>query len=112
MEYGTIKVRKEAGFGFVTPDGGGKDLFFHVKQRARGTDEDQLVEGARVCFKAVQGDRGPMAIEVDIFVDSPDSEPGQVSQYTLDEAFRGLDQALLAVVEWRDVLHGLTQAQA
>lgn len=112
MDFGKIKVRKEGGFGFITPDDGGPDLFFHVKERVRGLDENLLVEGARVCFETRAGDRGPMAVGVDVIPVRSEPEPGEVPQYTLDEAFKGLDEALLAVVEWRDVLRGLFQAQA
>lgn len=110
MEYGTIKTRKEAGFGFITPDDGGQDLFFHVKQRARGTDEGQLVDGARVCYDFQQGDRGPMAVNVD--VTAAPAEPELLPGITVDEAFKGLDEALLAVVEWRDLLQSLLKDQA
>ena len=113
MEYGTIKARKEGGFGFIIPDAGGKDLFFHVKQRARGTDEDLLVEGARVCYDFQQGDRGPMAVNVAVTAASagPVPEPA-LPDISVAEAFKGLDEALLAVVEWRDLLYSLVKGQA
>ena len=46
------------GFGFVTPDGGGGELFLHRSVLARAGMTD-LAEGARVCFQTVQGSRGP-----------------------------------------------------
>jgi len=48
----------ERGFGFITPDAGGEDLFVHVSV-VRGADA--LEEGDRVRFKVRQSDRGPQA---------------------------------------------------
>jgi CspA family cold shock protein len=110
MEYGTIRARKEAGFGFITPDAGGKDLFFHVKQRARGTDEALLVEGARVCYDFQPGDRGPMAVNVDVTA-APAEPVAEVSMYSEAEAHKGLRDALLAAVEWVDVLETIRQSR-
>lgn len=47
------------GFGFVTPDSGGEDVFAHVRSFAEGLT--WLVEGDRVAFEVVQGDKGPQA---------------------------------------------------
>ena len=47
------------GFGFVTPDAGGDDVFVHVRALAEGLT--WLAEGDRVTFDVVQGDRGPQA---------------------------------------------------
>jgi CspA family cold shock protein len=112
MEYGTVKTRKEAGFGFITPDEGGPDLFFHVKQRARGTDEDQLVDGARVCYDFQQGDRGPMAVNVGVTAAPADPEPAEAAQYTVDEALRGLKDSLLITLQWVDALDEARKAEA
>jgi len=56
---GTVKwYNVTKGFGFVTPDGGGDELFLHrsVLERA-GMME--LAEGTRVCFEIVDGKKGP-----------------------------------------------------
>jgi len=50
------------GFGFVTPDDGGSDVFVHVRSLTGGLTE--LDEGDRVAFDVVAGDRGPQAREV------------------------------------------------
>jgi len=53
----------EKGFGFISPDGGDKDLFVHFSAITgsgyRSLDEDQSVE-----FDVVQGDKGPQATNV------------------------------------------------
>jgi len=52
----------ERGFGFITPDAGGADLFVHVSV-LRGAEA--LQEGDRVQYKVRQGDRGPQADHVE-----------------------------------------------
>lgn len=108
---GVIKVRKDNGYGFIASDQGGKDLFFHVKDLARGTREDQMAEGARVGFEVREGDRGPMACKVYVLLAEPEQQP-EAPQVTVAEAFKGFDQALLAVVEWRDLIESLVRDRA
>ncbi len=48
----------DRGFGFITPDAGGADLFVHVSV-VRGAEA--LEEGDRVRYKVRQSDRGPQA---------------------------------------------------
>jgi CspA family cold shock protein len=50
---------EEKGFGFVTADTGGEDVFVHAKALAEGLT--WLTEGDRVAYEVVQGDRGPQA---------------------------------------------------
>ena len=57
---GTVSWFDEGkGFGFVTPDAGGDDVFVHVRALAEGLT--WLAEGDRVTYDVVQGDRGPQA---------------------------------------------------
>ena len=60
MENGKVKFfNKEKKFGFIAGDDG-KDYFFH----ATGIVADiYVVDGDKVEFKKVEGDRGPKAIE-------------------------------------------------
>lgn len=53
----------DRGFGFITPDAGGADLFVHVSV-VQGTDF--LEEGDRVRFTVRQSDRGPQADRVEL----------------------------------------------
>ncbi len=64
MAEGTVKwFNAEKGFGFITPDGGGTDLFVHhtaiQTQGFRTLDEAQ-----RVSFDVVDGPKGPQAANV------------------------------------------------
>ena len=61
MQKGTVKFFNDAkGFGFITPDGGGKDVFVH----ANDTNGAQLKEGSLVEFDVVAGKKGPQASNV------------------------------------------------
>ena len=61
---GTVaRYDAERGFGFITPDAGGADLFVHVSV-VRG--DEVLEEGDRVRFKVRQSDRGPQADSVEL----------------------------------------------
>lgn len=62
MSQGKIKVLKN-GFGFVTPDDGGKDLFFHMTGLV-GVDFNTLQVGQMVTYDVAQSDKGPKAENV------------------------------------------------
>ena len=64
MATGTVKWFNAAkGYGFITPDEGGKDLFVHFSQIA-GEGYKSLDEGQRVEFEITQGAKGPQAESV------------------------------------------------
>ncbi|MFI9722952.1 cold-shock protein [Streptomyces sp. NPDC052396] len=63
-QTGTVKwFNEEKGFGFITPDGGGDDLFVHFRAiEAEGFKS--LTEGQRVSFVAERGQKGMQAAQV------------------------------------------------
>jgi CspA family cold shock protein len=64
MATGTVKWFNDAkGYGFITPDGGGEDLFVH-HSGIDGSGFKSLAEGAKVEFEAEQGTKGPQATKV------------------------------------------------
>jgi CspA family cold shock protein len=66
MATGTVKwFNDDKGFGFITPDEGGKDLFVHFSGIA-GNGFRSLAEGTRVSYDAEQGDKGPKAVNVTV----------------------------------------------
>ena len=64
MPEGVVKwFSQEKGYGFITPDDGGKDLFVHFSA-IMGTGFRNLTEGQRVSFEATEGPKGPQASDV------------------------------------------------
>ena len=64
MATGTVKWFNDAkGYGFITPDDGGKDLFVHHSGIV-GNGFKSFAEGAKVEFEAEQGEKGPQARNV------------------------------------------------
>ena len=64
MAQGTVKwFNAEKGFGFITPDEGGADLFVH-HSAIEYTGFRTLDENQRVSFQVTQGQKGPQATNV------------------------------------------------
>lgn len=62
MSTGTVKFFDEVkGFGFITPDEGGNDLFVHVTGLQPGAS---LQDGDKVEFEVGEGRKGPCAVQV------------------------------------------------
>jgi cold shock protein len=63
-QEGTVKwFNDEKGYGFITPDDGGEDLFVHYSG-IEGNGFKSLDEGARVTYEATQGRKGMQAVNV------------------------------------------------
>jgi CspA family cold shock protein len=64
MAQGTVKwFNDEKGYGFISPDDGGEDLFVHHSGIA-GDGFKTLDEGAKVSYEATQGKKGMQADNV------------------------------------------------
>lgn len=64
MPTGTVKWFSDSkGFGFITPDDAGADLFVH-HSAIEGDGYKSLAEGAKVSYESEQGPKGPAASAV------------------------------------------------
>ncbi len=64
MPVGVVKwFNAEKGYGFITPDGGGEDLFVHQSE-IQMAGYRNLDEGQRVEFEITQGQKGKQASQV------------------------------------------------
>jgi len=64
VQKGTVKwFNAEKGFGFITPDAGGSDVFAHFSA-IEGRGYRSLNEGQEVEFEVKDGPKGPQAAEI------------------------------------------------
>jgi cold shock protein len=64
MAQGTVKwFSDQKGYGFISPDDGGDDLFVH-HNGIEGIGFKSLDEGAKVTYEATQGRKGMQAESV------------------------------------------------
>ena len=64
MATGTVKWFNDAkGFGFITPDGGGEDLFAHFSA-IQGGGHKTLRENQKVSFDVTTGPKGEEAVNI------------------------------------------------
>ncbi|MBA3979550.1 MAG: cold-shock protein [Alcanivorax sp.] len=64
MATGTVKWFNESkGFGFITQDDGGADVFVHFSA-IQGSGFKTLAEGQKVTYEIQQGPKGPQAANV------------------------------------------------
>jgi len=63
MSNGTVKFFNDSkGFGFITPEDGGKDVFVHVN----GLNGGSLNEGDKVTYEVQEGQKGLNAVNVEV----------------------------------------------
>ncbi|MCH7931125.1 MAG: cold-shock protein [Proteobacteria bacterium] len=64
MATGTVKwFNPQKGYGFITPDDGGKDVFVHITAVERA-GMGPLVEGQKINFEVISEPRGLKAVDL------------------------------------------------
>lgn len=63
MATGKIKTLKN-GFGFIAPDDGAADVFFHMTELQGGVEFNTLKEGQAVSYETAESEKGPKAVGV------------------------------------------------
>lgn len=68
MATGTVKWFNDSkGFGFITPDEGGEDIFAHFTQIvAKDKEFRTLAENQRVSFEITMGPKGKQASNIEV----------------------------------------------
>ncbi|HTT77981.1 MAG TPA: cold shock domain-containing protein [Candidatus Binataceae bacterium] len=63
--YGTIKkIMKDKGFGFIIPDDGSEEIFFHRSRLAPKIYFEDLRDGTEVQFEVRPGEKGRQAFNL------------------------------------------------
>jgi CspA family cold shock protein len=66
MQTGTVsRFNKIKGYGFITPDNGGKEVFVHYSE-VQVSGYKELMEGQRISYTLAQGEKGDFATKVEI----------------------------------------------
>ena len=79
MAFGCIKWFNDAkGFGFIEPEGGGKDVFAHFSA-IQMDGFRTLKQGARVSYELVQGPKGDQAQNIQVVAEGQASATSATS---------------------------------
>lgn len=66
MATGTVKwFNPTKGFGFITPEDGGKDAFLHISE-VQKAGIAHLAEGQKVNYEVLDDARGPKAVDISL----------------------------------------------
>ena len=66
MQTGAVnRFNKIKGYGFITPDNGGAEVFVHFSE-VEMSGYKELKENQRISFVLMEGDKGPCATKVAI----------------------------------------------
>jgi len=82
---GTIIRKRDEGYGFIKPEQGDKDVFFHASA-LEAVAFDDLQEGDVVTFDIEEGPKGPAAVNVDKAAATPATDDATSDDAADDQA--------------------------
>ncbi len=86
MATGTVKwFNPQKGFGFITPDDGGKDVFVHITAVERA-GMGPLVEGQKINFEVISEPRGLKAVDLSAAEEAAAEAPEAAAEEAAEEA--------------------------
>lgn len=65
IQQGTIRKKTDKGYGFIAPEAGGRDVFFHANELQNAAFHE-IEEGQKVEFGTAETDKGINAVNVTI----------------------------------------------
>ena len=109
MPLGMVKwFDGEKGYGFITPDDGGEDVFVHHTGIA-GSGFKSLEEGQKVTYEVGQGRRGPQAQNVSGVADEQGSEERIL---TVPAEMESAARVLIEYFDPNELYEAMVRAQA
>ncbi|PCG82600.1 DNA-binding protein [Streptomyces sp. WZ.A104] len=110
-----VRFDEVRGYGFVSPDGGGSDVFLHVNDLL--IDKSLINPGVLVSFDLEAGDRGLKASAVSLASDRASSSPrtdprpaSAASHASAPDARTDLDDGTCEVLSVKDYTDEVTEA--
>ena len=109
MPLGMVKwFDGEKGYGFITPDDGGEDVFVHHTGIV-GSGFKSLEEGQKVTYEVGQGRRGPQAQNVSGVADEQGSEERIL---TVPAEMESAARVLIEYFDPNELYEAMVRAQA
>jgi cold shock CspA family protein len=101
-----LRFDRTRGYGFIAPDGGGPDVFFHANELSQDNEDKKACSAGRIVeFEVVNGERGPKACAVRL-IDGRAAE--QVANSTPSDR-SGADDGMCDVLTSREFSLELTE---